>query len=66
MTNQDAIDALALQQQRFTDLMRSIDGGIWWSSHSNKKLNVDEIKYHADMIGNSLDKVTSLLRKIAA
>lgn len=66
MNNQDAIDSLALQHQRFTDMMRSIDGGIWWSPQSSASLNIEGIKDQAAVIGGALDALTFLMKKVAA
>lgn len=66
MNNQDAIDSLALQHQRFTDMLRAIDGGIWWSPQSSASLNIDRIKDQAAVIGGALDALTSLMKTVTA
>ncbi|MDR7039849.1 hypothetical protein J2X36_004627 [Methylobacterium sp. BE186] len=66
MDNQTALDALALQHQRLTDMLRSADSGIWWSSDAAAGLNAEKIKAQADMIGAALDELESLIKKINA
>lgn len=66
MKNQSAIDALALQHQRLTGMLRSMDGGIWWSSDAAADLNADRIKAQADLIGLALDELSGLIKKIGA
>ncbi|MHC2021347.1 hypothetical protein [Methylobacterium sp. CM6247] len=63
MKNQSAIDALALQHQRLTGMLRNLDGGIWWSSDAAADLNADKIKAQADLIGLALDELSGLIKK---
>jgi hypothetical protein len=65
VTSQDAIDALALQNQRFNDLIRQIDGGIWWSSDAAAKLDAAAIFAQVDHIRIALDEITRLAKQIA-
>lgn len=66
MNSQNAIDALALQNQRFNDMLRDIDGGLWWASDAPAKLNADKIFAQADCIRIALDEVGRLVKKVAA
>ena len=65
MTGQNAIDALALQNQRFNDLIRQIDGGIWWTSGAAAKIDAVAIFAQADHIRLALDEIARLAKQIA-
>ncbi|SEP09720.1 hypothetical protein SAMN02799625_04662 [Methylobacterium sp. UNC300MFChir4.1] len=65
MTSQDAIDALALQNQRFNDLIRLVDDGIWWSSDAAAKLDAAAIFAQVDHIRIALDEITRLANQMA-
>ena len=62
MNARNAIDALAIQNQRLTDLLRNIDGGIWWGSNPAAKIDADAISVQADQIRIALDEVSRLAR----
>ncbi len=64
MTNQNAIDALTLENQRFTDILRSFDGGIWWKSNSTSQIDIEAIHAQAAHIRIALDEITRLAKKI--
>lgn len=64
MTSQDAIDALVLESQRLTDLLRSFDGGIWWSSDARDQIDVEAISAQAAHIRIALDEIARLAKKI--
>lgn len=64
VTNQTAIDALARQHQRFTAMLRSADGGTWWSSDAAAGRSAKKMKLQADVIATALDELTGLIRKI--
>ena len=65
MTSQNAIDALALQNQRFNDLIRQIDGGIWWSSDAAAKFDASAIFAQVEHIRIALDEIARLAKQIA-
>jgi hypothetical protein len=65
VTSQNAIDALALENRRFNEIMRSFDGGIWWSSDATAQIDVDAICAQAAHIKIALDEITRLAKNIA-
>lgn len=66
MINQNVIDALSVENQRFTDLMRSFDGGIWWNSDSVSQIDAEAILAQAAHIRIALDEIARLAKKIEA
>ncbi len=66
MINQNVIDALSVENQRFTDLMRSFDGGIWWKSDSVSQIDAEAILAQAAHIRIALDEIARLAKKIEA
>lgn len=65
MIKKNAIDALLLENQRFTDLMRSFDGGIWWTSDASSQVDVEAIFAQAAHIRIALDEIARLAKKVA-
>ncbi len=65
MNDQGVIDALALQNQRFNDLIRQIDGGIWWSADAAANLDASAILAQVDHIRIALDEIHRLAKQIA-
>ena len=66
MNSQNAIDALALQNRRFNDILRNIDGGIWWRSDLTAKIDNAAILTQAEHIRIALDEIARLAKRIAA
>jgi hypothetical protein len=64
MTAQDAIEALTLQHKRLTDIIRGIDGGLWWSSGVEEEINADKIYDQTEIIRAVLDETMTLVTKI--
>lgn len=65
MTIQDAIDGLAAESQRFTEIVRGFDGGIWWSSDETSKIDVEAIQAQVTHIRIALDEIARLAKKMA-
>ncbi|GJE17522.1 hypothetical protein [Methylobacterium marchantiae] len=66
MNAQNAIDALTLQHRRLTDMLRGIDGGLWWSSDVTAGIDADSIYAQAEVIRIALDETKRLVTKITA
>lgn len=66
MNAQNAIDALTLQHRRLTDLLRGIDGGLWWSSDVSAAIDAKGIYAQAELIRVALDETKILVTRITA
>ncbi|GJE59125.1 hypothetical protein [Methylobacterium trifolii] len=62
---QTALDALCTQHTRFANMIRDMDGGIWWASDAPARVDAAAIKAQAACIGQALDEVERLVKRIA-
>ncbi|GJD44881.1 hypothetical protein AFCDBAGC_2750 [Methylobacterium cerastii] len=66
MNSRNAIEALTLQNQRLTGMLRGIDNGLWWATDPAAKLDADKILVQAEIIRAALDETSVIAARIAA
>ena len=64
MDTQNVVAALIRQNQRFNDIVRNIDHGIWWGSDPAAKLDFDALLAQSEHIRIALDEIVRLSRRI--
>ncbi len=66
MICQTAIEEMGVQNARLTTMIRNIDGGIWWGSDAEAKVEAGKILAETTRIGDALDTIERLVKGIAA
>ncbi|MCJ2006131.1 hypothetical protein [Methylobacterium sp. J-092] len=65
MISQTAIEAMGVQNDRLTTMIRNIDGGIWWQTDANAKVEAGKILAQTARIGDALDAIERLVKGMA-